>query len=104
MSMYERIETRLRERLAPEVLQVTNESRMHSGPPDAESHFRVLVVADAFAGRSPVERHRLVYAALGDAMAHIHALAITSRTPEEHAAATGTPTSPACLGGSKVAS
>jgi BolA protein len=104
MTMKERIETRLRERLGPELLEVANESGMHATPPGAESHFRVLVVSGAFDGRSPIERHRLVYDALGDDMRSLHALAITARTPAEHDRAPGVPASPACLGGSKVAS
>ena len=47
-------------------------------------HFDAVVVSTAFAGKMPVERHRMVYAALGDAMrAAIHALALTTLTPEE---------------------
>ena len=49
-------------------------------------HWAATVVAAAFQGRTPVERHRMIYAALGDAMdarGPIHALALTTRTPEE---------------------
>ena len=48
-------------------------------------HFEALVVSDAFRGLSRLARHRLVYAALGDRMrAEIHALSMTTITPEEH--------------------
>lgn len=48
-------------------------------------HFAATVVSAAFAGRGPVDRHRMVYAALGDLMnGPIHALALTTRTPEEN--------------------
>ena len=51
-------------------------------------HFDATVVSAAFAGKGPVERHRLVYAALNDAIigpaAPIHALALTTATPEEY--------------------
>ena len=51
-------------------------------------HFDATVVSAAFAGKGPVERHRLVYAALGDVIigpsAPIHALALTTETPEEY--------------------
>ena len=48
-------------------------------------HFEALIVSDAFRGLSRLARHRLVYAALGDRMrAEIHALSMTTITPEEH--------------------
>ena len=47
-------------------------------------HFQALVVSDAFAGRSRVQRHQLVYRALGDRMREeIHALSMQTLTPEE---------------------
>ena len=49
-------------------------------------HFEALIVSDAFRGLSRLARHRLVYAALGDRMrAEIHALSMTTVTPDEHA-------------------
>ncbi len=85
-------EMRLREKLVaalrPERLDIINESEMHAGhrssPGTGESHFRVLVVADAFAGKSRVERHRMVNAALGDEVGQrIHALALATYAPGE---------------------
>ncbi len=53
-------------------------------------HFEALVVSPAFRGLSRIQRHRLVYAALGDRMREeIHALSMTTQTPEERAAAHG---------------
>jgi acid stress-induced BolA-like protein IbaG/YrbA len=50
-------------------------------------HFEALVVSDAFRGKLPLARHRLVYATLGDLMGgEIHALALRTLTPEEHGA------------------
>ena len=50
-------------------------------------HFQALIVSAAFTGRSRVQRHQLVYAALGDRMrAEIHALSMQTLTPEEFAA------------------
>jgi stress-induced morphogen len=50
-----------------------------------QDHYEALIVASAFAGKSLIERHRLVYAALGDRMkADIHALTLKTKTPEEH--------------------
>ena len=46
-------------------------------------HFQALVVSEAFAGKDLLERHRMVYAALGERMGQIHALSIRARTPEE---------------------
>jgi acid stress-induced BolA-like protein IbaG/YrbA len=49
-------------------------------------HFEAVVIAAAFAGKRPVQRHQLVYAALGPAMGNeIHALALQVFTPEEYA-------------------
>jgi len=49
-------------------------------------HFEAHVVSSAFAGKRPLARHKLVYATLGDKMGgEIHALALTTLTPEEHA-------------------
>ncbi|WP_149194897.1 BolA family protein [Luteimonas suaedae] len=48
-------------------------------------HFEALVVSDAFAGKLPLARHRMVYATLGELMGgEIHALALRTLTPEEH--------------------
>ncbi len=52
---------------------------------DSADHFEVTVVAEAFNGCSIVEQHRMVYAALGDAMrAAIHALVVKTLTPEQY--------------------
>jgi stress-induced morphogen len=72
------IEKRIREGLAAEHVSVED-----TGGGD---HFAAEVVAPAFAGRSRIEQHQLVYAALGDAMrAEIHALALKTYTPEQWA-------------------
>jgi acid stress-induced BolA-like protein IbaG/YrbA len=48
-------------------------------------HFQALVVSAAFAGRSRIQRHQLVYAALGERMREeVHALSMKTLTPEEH--------------------
>lgn len=78
----QRVEARLRERLAPSVLQVTDESALHAGhagasPSGQGSHLRVRIASPDFAGRSRVQCHRLVYDALQDFIdAGLHALAI----------------------------
>lgn len=103
VQVQQQIERKLREKLAPLVLEVVNESSMHSVPAGSETHFKVTVVSGAFEGVSLVERHRLVYAALGEEMrSGLHALAITSRTPAEWDRNEAVPASPPCLGGSKA--
>jgi len=53
-------------------------------------HFDALIVSDQFAGKRLVQRHQLVYAALGDRMREeIHALSMRTLTPEEHAGGVG---------------
>lgn len=88
MSIEQSIRERLMVALEPTRLDVINESHMHAGhassPGTGESHFRVLVVAARFAGRSRLERHRLVNAALDDLLRdRIHALAIQAQAPGE---------------------
>lgn len=102
MSLSTVIEAKLRDALSPAHLEVLNESHMHSVPKGAETHFKVVVVSDRFDGLSPVKRHQLVYAALGDELRMkkgIHALAITSRTPAEWGARPEANVSPKCMGG-----
>ncbi len=105
MTRQETIEKKLRAAFAPEVLSVENESHNHSVPRGSETHFKVVIVSSAFAGVSRVDRHRLVNAALADELnAGLHALTITSRTPEEWSGPGGAVVaeSPPCLGGSKA--
>jgi len=86
------VEQTIREKLvaafAPVSLEVINDSHRHAGhdssPGTGESHFSVRVVADAFAGKSRVERHRMVNAALADLLqGKVHALAIQALAPGE---------------------
>ena len=102
MDRKERISVRLRESMSPVVLEVENESHGHNVPRGSETHFKVVIVAPAFEGKSPVARHKLVYAALGDELQQgLHALAITARTPAEWDAAPAANESPRCHGGGK---
>ncbi|MFY2765113.1 BolA family protein [Arenimonas sp. MALMAid1274] len=77
----------LEEAFAPGHVDVVDESHKHAGHAgarDGRGHFAVVIVSDAFAGKAPLARHRLVYAALGDLMqTDIHALSIQARTPAE---------------------
>lgn len=102
MRLQTQIENLLEEAFTPSSLQVINESSMHSVPKDSETHFKVVIVSSAFAGRSALERHRQVYQTLtGPLQAGVHALTITARTPEEWATNNAVAPSPPCLGGSK---
>ena len=75
-----RIEVLLGEAFSPTHLQVKDQSHLHAGHAGAQDglgHFDVTIVAAAFAGKRPLERHRMVYDALGDMMeTDIHALSI----------------------------
>ena len=83
-------------------LQVLNESSAHNVAPGSETHFKVVVVSEAFATAPPLERHRRVNAALADELAGpIHALSIVAKTPEQWARSNAVPASPECLGGSR---
>jgi len=84
----QQIEQRLQQAFSPTYLEVIDESHRHAGHagahPEGESHFRVVIVSDAFAGKPLVQRHRMVNEALADLLRErVHALAITARTPEE---------------------
>ncbi len=103
MTRAERIRASLGESFAPVALEVIDETHMHSVPPGSESHFKVVVVSERFAGQSRVARHRAVNEALaGEIEAGLHALSVQAYSPEEWAARGGViPESPPCLGGSK---
>ncbi|PZN94447.1 MAG: BolA family transcriptional regulator [Alphaproteobacteria bacterium] len=87
--MADKIEARLRAALAPEALEIIDDSDSHRGHAghdgSGESHFTVRLTAAAFAGASRVARQRLVYDALGDLMAPggVHALVIKASAPGE---------------------
>ena len=80
------IEAALRERLAPDSLEVQDDSHLHAGHAGAREgrHFSVRIVSASFNGLSRLARHRLVYDSLDDLIARgIHALAIDARAPGE---------------------
>lgn len=100
------VETRIRSKLnaefAPVHMDVVNESYMHSVPEGSETHFKVVLVAQAFAGKRQVQRHQAVYACLASELQQgVHALALHTYSPEEWQANNAVPASPQCLGGSK---
>ena len=86
MDIEELIRARLA-RLAPDSLEVFDDSREHAGhagAQDGAGHYQLVIVSRQFAGKNAVARHRLVYEALSDLMPkRIHALAIRAYAPEE---------------------
>jgi BolA protein len=87
MTRIDRIRAALEAALAPEQLEIEDQSHQHVGHAGAATgrgHFRVDIVAAAFTGESAVARHRRVYAALGPLMdTDIHALSLRARAPGE---------------------
>ena len=88
MTTRETITNKLREAFVPESLEVQDESHLHEGhaghAPGGETHFRVHIVSPAFQGKSRIERHRMINAALaGELAGSLHALAIKAQAPGE---------------------
>ncbi|RUO61885.1 BolA/IbaG family iron-sulfur metabolism protein [Pseudidiomarina insulisalsae] len=82
-------------------LEVINESQLHGTPTD-DSHFKLVVVSEAFSGQRLLQRHRSINKALASLLAGpVHALALHTYCPEEWAQLHQVPASPACRGGSK---
>ncbi len=82
-----RIRTLLEQALAPDALEVIDESHLHvghAGARDGRGHFRIRIVCRKFSGRPRLARHRMVYAALESMMeSDIHALAIQANSGNE---------------------
>jgi BolA family transcriptional regulator, general stress-responsive regulator len=89
LSQQSNIERKLKEALKPERLEVINESHLHAGHQPqfdgkGESHFRVRIVAEAFTGKSRLERHQMINQLLADELkGEIHALAVEAGAPGE---------------------
>ena len=97
------VERRLTEHFSPFFAEIVNESDMHNVPPGSESHFKVTLVSDMFAGLRLVKRHQEVYRILQSLMGSpIHALALHTYTESEWSERNGSPDSPNCMGGSEA--
>jgi len=86
--MQDIITTKLVAAFAPQSLHVEDESRLHEGHaghrPGGETHFRLYIVSEAFRGKSRIERHRMINAALARELKNgVHALAIHAQAPGE---------------------
>jgi BolA family transcriptional regulator, general stress-responsive regulator len=82
------ITKKLRDAFTPESIDVVDESHLHEGHAGhragGQSHFRVYIVSNAFAGKSRIDRHRMINAILADDLASgVHALAIHATAPGE---------------------
>lgn len=81
-----RVRMTLLKTLEPQTLEIRDESARHAGHSEAAGrrHLRVRVVSSRFSGLSRLQRHRLVYQALGAELAgELHALGIVAQTPDE---------------------
>jgi len=88
MGMQDIITTKLLVAFAPESLHVEDESHLHEGHvghrPGGETHFRLYIVSSVFRGKSRLERHRMINAALANELkGRVHALAIHAAAPGE---------------------
>jgi BolA family transcriptional regulator, general stress-responsive regulator len=88
MTMQDRIAAKLTQGLHPERLDIVDESDRHKGHAGAraggQTHYRVYIVAESFAGKSRLARHRMVYDLLGEELAGgVHALAVQAFAPGE---------------------
>lgn len=101
MSVEANIRNKLTAAFAPTQLEVINESYKHNVPSASESHFKVLVVSEAFAGKTPLQKHRLVNAALAEELqSSVHALSIQTSTPDQWTDESTVSKTPSCMGGS----
>jgi BolA protein len=97
VSRAERLNAALTQAFTPTVIRIEDDSARHAGHsgarPGGETHYSVLLVSSAFQGVNRVARSRAVHAALAGEFGPaeeggLHALALTLRTPEEHAGLT----------------
>ena len=83
----EKIKQLLNDALKPTLLEIIDNSAAHAGHAGAKSgggHYHVTIVAEAFEGKSLVQRHQLIYKAIGDMMKQqIHAFGINALSPSE---------------------
>lgn len=85
-SRSEAVKVRLMQALTPSYLNIVDDSAAHAGHGGADGggHFHAVIVADAFAGKSLVQRHQMVYRALGDMLkSEIHAFSMKVYSPDE---------------------
>jgi BolA family transcriptional regulator, general stress-responsive regulator len=97
-----RIEEKLNMSFTPHHLAVINESHQHNVPIGAESHFKVVLVSDIFAGLRQIQRQQKVYQVLAEEMSgSVHALSMQTLSIAEWEADNRVTLSPPCMGGSQ---
>ncbi len=103
MKVQSRIKEKLAQALDLQYLEVINESDRHNVPPGSESHFKLILVAQRFAGMTLLSRHRVINDLLAEELAGtVHALSIHPYTPQEwRDRQQAARVSPPCLGGEK---
>ncbi|VEG90692.1 BolA family protein [Legionella spiritensis] len=101
MTRKDRIETALLQQINPAVLTIHDESNRHHVPQGAETHFKIILVAEAFSGLKTVERHRMINHLLAREFQNgLHALSLHLHTPAEWQKKGGAiPESPPCRDG-----
>ena len=100
INVQNQIDQRINEELDVYHMTLENESYMHNVPAGSESHFKLVLVSDAFEGKRLVQRHQLVYGILQDEMTKIHALAMHLYSNKEWSERNAlAPLSPKCHGG-----
>ncbi len=81
------IESALNAEFNPDALLVKDQSHLHAGHAgarDGRGHFEVIIISDSFAGKNRIQRHRMIFDAVGELMkTDIHALSIRAYTPAE---------------------
>jgi BolA family transcriptional regulator, general stress-responsive regulator len=84
MELEESIKRKLKSRFNPAELEIVNESGNHAVPANSETHFKIIIVSDAFQEKTLVQRHREIYTLLAaELRSGVHALAIHALTPQE---------------------
>lgn len=82
----DRIRTYLTAEFAPDELEIKDDGHLHeghAGAKEGKGHFRVRIVSERFLNTRPIDRHRMVFQALGDMMeTDIHALSVVASAPE----------------------
>ena len=96
MNVHDEIANLLNNKLKVEKMLLENESEMHNVPPQSETHFKLVIVSDAFTSLTKVKRHQLIYQTLVETMKKIHALSIQAFTIEEFKTNPMILTSPDC--------
>ncbi|NBW83038.1 BolA family transcriptional regulator [bacterium] len=78
-----KIEELLEQQITAEFIEVTDESWQHGGGPEAQSHFKIVLVSGQFEGQKLLARHRLVQSILAEIVGRVRAISLHTLTPAE---------------------